>query len=77
MCPAGDMNDLPPPMSPPPSHPPFCQSKGQMAGDHTQLEFHNIETGIVTEKRFMSMVPSNFIGHLQSLSFNGMAYIGR
>ncbi|CAG09464.1 unnamed protein product [Tetraodon nigroviridis] len=46
-----------------------------MAGDHTQLEFHNIETGIVTEKRFMSMVPSNFIGHLQSLSFNGMAYI--
>ncbi|XP_076747902.1 neurexin-1a isoform X32 [Maylandia zebra] len=49
--------------------------EGQMAGDHTQLEFHNIETGIVTEKRFMSMVPSNFIGHLQSLSFNGMAYI--
>ncbi|KAJ8359758.1 hypothetical protein SKAU_G00162830 [Synaphobranchus kaupii] len=49
--------------------------EGQMAGDHTQLEFHNIETGIVTEKRFMSTVPSNFIGHLQSLSFNGMAYI--
>ncbi|XP_041865775.1 neurexin-1a isoform X18 [Melanotaenia boesemani] len=49
--------------------------EGQMAGDHTQLEFHNIETGILTEKRFMSMVPSNFIGHLQSLSFNGMAYI--
>ncbi|XP_054653907.1 neurexin-1a-like isoform X24 [Dunckerocampus dactyliophorus] len=49
--------------------------EGQMAGDHTQLEFHNIETGIVTEKRFMSMVPSNFIGHLQSLAFNGMAYI--
>ncbi|XP_047459979.1 neurexin-1a isoform X21 [Mugil cephalus] len=49
--------------------------EGQMAGDHTQLEFHNIETGIVTEKRFLSMVPSNFIGHLQSLSFNGMAYI--
>ncbi|XP_028323528.1 neurexin-1a-like isoform X23 [Gouania willdenowi] len=49
--------------------------EGQMAGDHTQLEFHNIETGIVTEKRFISMVPSNFIGHLQSLSFNGMAYI--
>ncbi|XP_030012408.1 neurexin-1a isoform X15 [Sphaeramia orbicularis] len=49
--------------------------EGQMAGDHTQLEFHNIETGIVTEKRFMSMVPSNFIGHIQSLSFNGMAYI--
>ncbi|XP_029553496.1 neurexin-1a isoform X15 [Salmo trutta] len=49
--------------------------EGQMAGDHTQLEFHNIETGIVTEKRFLSLVPSNFIGHLQSLSFNGMAYI--
>ncbi|XP_036402460.1 neurexin-1a isoform X1 [Megalops cyprinoides] len=49
--------------------------EGQMAGDHTQLEFHNIETGIVTEKRFMSVVPSNFIGHLQSLSFNGMTYI--
>nr|XP_043902571.1 neurexin-1a isoform X20 [Solea senegalensis] len=49
--------------------------EGQMAGDHTQLEFHNIETGIVTEKRFLSIVPSNFIGHLQSLSFNGMAYI--
>nr|XP_023676894.1 neurexin-1 isoform X18 [Paramormyrops kingsleyae] len=46
-----------------------------MTGDHTQLEFHNIETGIVTEKRHMSMVPSNFIGHLQSLTFNGMAYI--
>lgn len=50
--------------------------EGQMAGDHTQLEFHNVETGIVTEKRFMSSnLPSNFIGHLQSLSFNGMAYI--
>ncbi|XP_069394645.1 neurexin-1a isoform X24 [Paralichthys olivaceus] len=49
--------------------------EGQMAGDHTQLEFHNIETGIVTEKRFLPMVPSNFIGHLQSLAFNGMAYI--
>ncbi|XP_055018514.1 neurexin-1a isoform X25 [Boleophthalmus pectinirostris] len=50
--------------------------EGTMAGDHTQLEFHNIETGIVTEKRFMSMnVPSNYIGHIQSLSFNGMAYI--
>ncbi|XP_015218499.1 neurexin 1a isoform X1 [Lepisosteus oculatus] len=49
--------------------------EGLMAGDHTQLEFHNIETGIVTEKRYMSVVPSNFIGHLQSLSFNGMVYI--
>ncbi|XP_067091919.1 neurexin-1a-like isoform X5 [Osmerus mordax] len=49
--------------------------EGQMAGDHTQLEFHNLETGIVTEKRFLSLVPSNFIGHLQSFSFNGLAYI--
>ncbi|XP_077138583.1 neurexin-1 isoform X9 [Ranitomeya variabilis] len=48
---------------------------GQMAGDHTRLEFHNIETGIITERRYLSSVPSNFIGHLQSLSFNGMAYI--
>ncbi|XP_067831834.1 neurexin-1-like isoform X15 [Heptranchias perlo] len=49
--------------------------EGQMAGDHTRLEFHNIETGIMTEKRFISIVPSNFIGHLQSLDFNGMHYI--
>ncbi|XP_041418417.1 neurexin-1 isoform X32 [Xenopus laevis] len=48
---------------------------GQMAGDHTRLEFHNIETGIITERRYLSVVPSNFIGHLQSLTFNGMAYI--
>ncbi|XP_072407055.1 neurexin-2-like isoform X7 [Chiloscyllium punctatum] len=49
--------------------------EGQMAGDHTRLEFHNIETGIMTEKRFIAMVPSNFIGHLQSLRFNGMDYL--
>ncbi|XP_053100447.1 neurexin-1 isoform X24 [Hemicordylus capensis] len=48
---------------------------GQMAGDHTRLEFHNIETGIITERRYLSSVPSNFIGHLQSLTFNGMTYI--
>ncbi|KAM9272968.1 neurexin-1 isoform 17-T17 [Cariama cristata] len=48
---------------------------GSMAGDHTRLEFHNIETGIITERRYLSSVPSNFIGHLQSLTFNGMAYI--
>lgn len=46
-----------------------------MAGDHTQLEFHNVETGIVTEKRFIPAVPSNFIGHLQGLALNGMPYI--
>ncbi|KAJ3608336.1 hypothetical protein NHX12_025385 [Muraenolepis orangiensis] len=50
-------------------------AEGQMAGDHTQLEFHNVETGIVTEKRFMPAVPSNFIGHLQGLTLNGMPYI--
>ncbi|CAB1339872.1 unnamed protein product, partial [Coregonus sp. 'balchen'] len=48
---------------------------GQMAGDHTRLEFHNIETGILTEKRFISSSPSSFIGHLQGLKFNGMFYI--
>ncbi|XP_060796180.1 neurexin 1a isoform X2 [Neoarius graeffei] len=50
-------------------------SEGQITGDHTQLEFHNIETGIITEKLYMPAVPSNFIGHLQGLSFNGMSYI--
>ncbi|XP_047673417.1 neurexin 1a isoform X12 [Tachysurus fulvidraco] len=50
-------------------------AEGQITGDHTQLEFHNIETGIVTEKLYMPAVPSNFIGHLQGLSFNGMSYI--
>ncbi|XP_067099435.1 neurexin-3a-like [Osmerus mordax] len=50
-------------------------AEGQMAGDHTRLEFHNIETGIMTERRFVSVIPSSFIGHLQSLRFNGMLYI--
>ncbi|XP_028658944.1 neurexin-2-like isoform X2 [Erpetoichthys calabaricus] len=49
--------------------------EGQMAGAHTRLEFHNIETGIMTERRYISVVPSNFIGHLQSLSFNGLPYL--
>uniref|UniRef100_A0A672QB38 Neurexin-1-like n=1 Tax=Sinocyclocheilus grahami TaxID=75366 RepID=A0A672QB38_SINGR len=48
---------------------------GQMSGVHTQLEFHHIETGIMTERRFISVMPSNFIGHLQGLSFNGMPYL--
>ncbi|XP_076871830.1 neurexin-1a-like isoform X5 [Brachyhypopomus gauderio] len=47
----------------------------EIPGDHTQLEFHNIETGIVTERRHQPVVPSNFIGHLQALTFNGMPYI--
>ncbi|XP_039993074.1 neurexin 3a [Xiphias gladius] len=50
-------------------------AEGQMVGDHTRLEFHNIETGIMTERRFISNIPSSFIGHLQSLRFNGMLYI--
>ncbi|CAL8304012.1 unnamed protein product [Boreogadus saida] len=50
-------------------------AEGQMAGDHTRLEFHNIETGIMTERRYVSSIPSSFIGHLQSLRFNGMFYI--
>ncbi|XP_067338280.1 neurexin-3b isoform X6 [Channa argus] len=50
-------------------------AEGQMAGDHTRLEFSNVETGILTEKRFVSSTPSSFIGHLQSLMFNGMQYI--
>ncbi|XP_055721452.1 neurexin-3a-like [Salvelinus fontinalis] len=50
-------------------------AEGQMAGDHTRLEFHNIETGIMTERRFVSAIPSSFIGHLQSLRFNGLLYI--
>ncbi|XP_043929443.1 neurexin-3-like [Protopterus annectens] len=50
-------------------------AEGQMVGDHTRLEFHNIETGVMTEKRYTSVVPSSFIGHLQSLLFNGMMYI--
>ncbi|XP_030740779.1 neurexin 3 isoform X9 [Echinops telfairi] len=50
-------------------------AEGTMVGDHTRLEFHNIETGIMTEKRYISAVPSSFIGHLQSLMFNGLLYI--
>ncbi|XP_064195423.1 neurexin-3-like isoform X11 [Anguilla rostrata] len=50
-------------------------AEGQMMGDHTRLEFHNVETGIMTERRFTAHVPSSFIGHLQSLRFNGQLYI--
>lgn len=53
----------------------FLNSPGQMSGAHTQLEFHHIETGIMTERRFISVMPSNFIGHLQSLSFNGVPFL--
>ncbi|XP_056316806.1 neurexin 2b isoform X9 [Danio aesculapii] len=49
--------------------------EGQMTGDHTRLEFHSIETGIMTERRFISVVPSNFIGHLQGLLLNGVPYL--
>ncbi|XP_028809535.1 neurexin 3b isoform X17 [Denticeps clupeoides] len=50
-------------------------AEGQMAGDHTRLEFHSVETGIMTERRYSSQAPSSFIGHLQSLKFNGQLYI--
>ncbi|XP_031440915.1 neurexin-2 isoform X7 [Clupea harengus] len=50
-------------------------TEGQMTGAHTRLEFHNIETGIMTERRFISVVPSNFIGHLQGLTVNGVPYL--
>ncbi|XP_030009742.1 neurexin-2-like isoform X7 [Sphaeramia orbicularis] len=49
--------------------------EGHMTGAHTRLEFNNIETGIMTERRFISVMPSNFIGHLQALSFNGVLYL--
>ncbi|XP_072525904.1 neurexin-2-like isoform X14 [Salminus brasiliensis] len=49
--------------------------EGQMTGAHTRLEFHNIETGIMTERRFISVVPSNFVGHLQGLMVNGVPYL--
>ncbi|XP_077402064.1 neurexin-2-beta isoform X14 [Vanacampus margaritifer] len=50
-------------------------AEGLMSGAHTRLELNNIETGIMTERRFTSVIPSNFIGHLQALSFNGMLYL--
>ncbi|XP_066426398.1 neurexin-2-beta isoform X3 [Molothrus aeneus] len=49
--------------------------EGQLSGSHTRLEFHNIETGIVTERRFLAVVPSNFLGHLSGLVFNGLPYL--
>ncbi|XP_030637009.1 neurexin-2-beta [Chanos chanos] len=49
--------------------------EGQMSGVHTRLEFHYLETGVMTERRFISIMPSNFIGHLQGVSFNGVPYL--
>uniref|UniRef100_A0A8V5GBL8 Uncharacterized protein n=1 Tax=Melopsittacus undulatus TaxID=13146 RepID=A0A8V5GBL8_MELUD len=49
--------------------------EGQMSGSHIRLEYHNIETGIVTERRFLAVVPSNFLGHLSGLLFNGQPYL--
>ncbi|XP_059912210.1 neurexin 2a [Gadus macrocephalus] len=49
--------------------------EGHMTGAHTRLEFNSVETGIMTERRFISVMPSNFIGHLQSLVFNGAPYL--
>ncbi|KAM4018311.1 neurexin-2-beta isoform 8-T10 [Anomaloglossus baeobatrachus] len=49
--------------------------EGHMAGDHTRLELHHLETGIMTERRFLSVVPSNFLGHLTALRYNGAPYL--
>ncbi|XP_068116171.1 neurexin-2-beta isoform X7 [Hyperolius riggenbachi] len=49
--------------------------EGQMAGDHTRLELHHLETGIMTERRFVSALPSNFLGHLTALRYNGAPYL--
>ncbi|XP_061208258.1 neurexin-2-like isoform X9 [Neopsephotus bourkii] len=49
--------------------------EGQMSGSHVRLEYHNIETGMVTERRFLAAVPSNFLGHLSGLLFNGQPYL--
>ena len=39
------------------------------------MELHHLETGIVTERRFLAVVPSNFLGHLSALLFNGRPYL--
>ncbi|XP_066438718.1 neurexin-2-beta isoform X8 [Eleutherodactylus coqui] len=49
--------------------------EGHMAGDHTRLELHHLETGIMTERRFLSAPPSNFLGHLTALRYNGAPYL--
>ncbi|XP_017948951.1 neurexin-2-beta isoform X9 [Xenopus tropicalis] len=49
--------------------------EGHMAGDHTRLELHHLETGIMTERRFVSALPSNFLGHLTALRYNGAPYL--
>ncbi|XP_073514436.1 neurexin-2-beta isoform X12 [Phyllobates terribilis] len=49
--------------------------EGHMAGDHTRLELHHLETGIMTERRFLSVLPSNFLGHLTALRYNGAPYL--
>ncbi|XP_053575965.1 LOW QUALITY PROTEIN: neurexin-2-like [Bombina bombina] len=49
--------------------------EGNMAGDHTRLELHYLETGIMTERRFLSAPPSNFLGHLTALRYNGAPYL--
>lgn len=59
----GSGHSILPPLPPPSSF--HISPPGQMAGDHTRLEFSNVETGILTERRFVSSAPSSFIGHLQ------------
>uniref|UniRef100_A0A3B3CQI7 Neurexin 3b n=1 Tax=Oryzias melastigma TaxID=30732 RepID=A0A3B3CQI7_ORYME len=46
-------------------------AEGQMAGDHTRLEFNNVETGILTEKQ-IAIFNTNIVSILK---FNGMQYI--
>ncbi|CAB1333122.1 unnamed protein product, partial [Coregonus sp. 'balchen'] len=41
-------------------------------GNNLQLSVDNVT---VEERRFISVVPSNFRGHLQALSFNGVPYL--
>uniref|UniRef100_A0A8B9P1A1 Neurexin-2-alpha n=1 Tax=Apteryx owenii TaxID=8824 RepID=A0A8B9P1A1_APTOW len=53
----------------------------QLSVDNVTVEgagargFHSIETGMVTERRFLAVVPSNFLGHLSGLLFNGLPYL--
>ncbi|OXB77139.1 UNVERIFIED_CONTAM: hypothetical protein H355_007786 [Colinus virginianus] len=49
--------------------------EGQLSGAQTRLELQHVETGMVTERRFAAVLPSNFLGHLSSLLFNGRAYL--
>ncbi|KAM8793778.1 neurexin-2-beta [Eudromia elegans] len=49
--------------------------EGQLSGSRTRLELHSLETGMLTERRFLAAPPSNFLGHLSGLLFNGLPYL--